>query len=183
MYVAEEEEPIEEEIPVSREVPMPIFPGVEVPPQEVVEVMPPPEEVPGWAIYSTAGAVGILLAYLILRWRRGKTTRHLWEKEVSQAASRAAEELRQGLPIANVVTCCWVRMVEILSRQTTVRDSHSLTPREFTGLLRGRGFSDGAIERLTYLFEEVRYGGKAAEPRREEALIALSAIERAYGET
>jgi len=72
-------------------------------------------------------------------------------------------------------------MVEILSFRSGVRNAPNMTPREFARLLNIHGFNEQAVDRLTRLFEEVRYGNMQAEPRREEALAAVSDIEHAYG--
>jgi hypothetical protein len=175
-----EEQLVEEEIPVCEEAPPLPLAHLDLPPSGAVEEEPPPlPDVPGWAIYPAAGALGIAVAFLLLRRRRGKLRQQTWEEEIAQVALETSEELRGGLPIANVVMRCWMRMVEILSLRAGVRDAPSLTPREFTGLLRGRGFPQGAIDCLTHLFEEVRYGRMLPEPRRGEALAALANIEEA----
>ena len=179
MYRAEEE-PLEEEMPVYQEAPPLPLAHLDLPPSDAVEQeLPPMPEVPGWAIYLAAGALGIAVAFLLLRRRRAKLHQQAWKEEIAQVAFQTSEELRQGLPIANVVMRCWMRMVEILSLAAGVRDAPSLTPREFARLLRDRGFPQGAIGDLTHLFEEVRYGDMLAEPRREEALASLANIEEA----
>lgn len=172
------EELVEEEIPVCPEA-MAIRPAqLDLPPSEAVgQEAPPPPAAPGWAIYVAAGALGIVLALLLLRRRRGKLRSATLEEEIARVVCETSAELRQGLPIANTVMRCWMRMVEILSLNAGVRDSPELTPRELAGRLHDRGFAEGAIDRLTHLFEEVRYGHLLLEPRREEALAALSDIE------
>jgi hypothetical protein len=64
-----------------------------------------------------------------------------------------------------------------------VANAPTLTAREFAEALAGLGFWEPAVRRLTELFEEVRYGRKAEEPRRDEALAALTAVEQAYGQS
>ncbi|RLE30281.1 hypothetical protein DRJ54_03030 [Candidatus Acetothermia bacterium] len=142
-----------------------------------------PPSAPDWLVYLLGAVGGALIAWWGLsrfggRWaprRRGLG------EELAAAAAEAASELRAGAPVADTVARCWLRMVEILSQRAGVRDAPSLTPEEWAEELRRRGFSHQAIQILTRLFEEVRYGNKAAEPRRAEALAALAAIERAYG--
>lgn len=140
-----------------------------------------PPSAPEWLVYLVGVVGGGLLAW----WAMGRLSGRVRlsrrvNRELSRAAGDAAAELRAGAPVADVVARCWLRMVEILSREAGVRDAPQITPEELAGELARRGFSHWAIWVLTRLFEEVRYGRKAAEPRRDEALAALAAIERAY---
>lgn len=139
-----------------------------------------PPQAPGWAVYIAALAAGLILAFWLLprlsrRWARGRTAR-----AIQEAAKTAKEELDRGLPVSDVVLRCWLRMVEILSAKAGAKDRPATTPREFAKALATLGFKSEAIEALTRMFEEVRYGHKESEARRELALAALAAIERAY---
>ncbi|MEN3010035.1 MAG: DUF4129 domain-containing protein [Candidatus Bipolaricaulaceae bacterium] len=136
---------------------------------------------PPWAIYVAALAAGVLLALGLLP----RILERVWSgqqaRAIAAAAREAREELAQGAPVQDVVLRCWLRMVEILSRRSGARDQPHLTPREFAQALARLGFQDEAISLLTQLFEEVRYGRKDSESRRERALAALAALEKAYG--
>lgn len=134
---------------------------------------------PGWAVYLVAGAVGVGLAW----WVAGRLMSRppSQAEEIRDAAHAASADLARGLPVADVVIRCWLRMVEILSRQARGADAPAVTPREFAQGLVRLGFREEAVWELTTLFEEVRYGRKESEPRRAAALAALAAIERAYG--
>ncbi|MBC7093666.1 DUF4129 domain-containing protein [Candidatus Bipolaricaulota bacterium] len=142
--------------------------------------VPGPPAVPIWAIYLVAVALGGAVAFWLAR-RLPFSRRPRLAAEIQEVAEEAAADLKRGLPVADVVVRCWVQMVEILSRKAKAEDAPGLTPREFAAALARLGFQEDAIRKLTELFEEVRYGRKASEPRREEAIAALSAIERAYG--
>ena len=57
-----------------------------------------------------------------------------------------------------------------------------MTPREFEQYLAKSGLRTEDIQRLTRLFESVRYGDKSPGKREEkEAVDCLNAIVRAYG--
>lgn len=136
---------------------------------------------PTWAVYVGALVLGALLALwltprLMARMQRVRQTR-----AIEELAREAQWELAHGAPVNDVVLRCWLRMVEILSRRSGARDQPQLTPREFAQTLAKLGFRDEAISLLTQVFEEVRYGHKDSESRRELALSALSALEKAYG--
>ncbi|MBC7097950.1 DUF4129 domain-containing protein [Candidatus Bipolaricaulota bacterium] len=139
-----------------------------------------PPAAPDWAVWLVAAAAGALLSWWGIRRFAGRPWGSV-NRRLAQAAGEAAAELRAGSPVSDVVVRCWLRMVEILSQRAQVKDSPHLTPEELAEELSRRGFSHEAIGVLTRLFEEVRYGHKESESRREEAIAALSAIERAYG--
>jgi len=161
-------------------------------PPEVGESPPPgaaePPAAAGWTVYVTAvGAAALLGAgglYLWGRWgaRLAKRREESETEELLKAAQDAAEELRRGLPVEEVVIRCWERMVELLMPYAEADSRlHAVTPRELASLLRRRGVDHRAVHELTSLFEEVRYGHMDAAPRRERALEALAAVEEAYG--
>ncbi|MCK4681559.1 DUF4129 domain-containing protein, partial [Candidatus Bipolaricaulota bacterium] len=54
------------------------------------------------------------------------------------------------------------------------------TPREFAERLRSSGMMVVHVDRLTAIFEQVRYGGRPGEAFVDEATASLEAIEEAY---
>ncbi len=150
------------------------------PPLPAKENAPEPPTPPDWAVYVTA--LGLAGGALFLGWRlwlRRIRSRQVWE--LREAVHEAVTSLEQGAPWADVVIQCWDKMIRILSRRVKGIDAPQMTPREAALHLRALGFTEEAIAKLTALFEEVRYGRKESEPRRAEALAALSAVEQAYG--
>ncbi len=137
----------------------------------------PPRLTPGWPAWLVALPLAALAAWwLVYRYlpRRAGASPQEQVREVLQEASSA---LRAGAPWEDVVIQCWVKMMDLLSPP----DSPALTPAELAETLRRQGFEHQAIDTLTRLFEEVRYGRKASGPRRQAALEALAALEKAYG--
>lgn len=158
-------------------------PVVEAPPPREVEERQGqgPPSAPVWSVYLLSLILGGALAfwawrYWSVRFRQGRLA-----GEIREAARDASGELARGRAVSDVVIHCWLRMVEILSRRVRGVNAPEMTPREVALYLRSLGFQEEAIGRLTALFEEVRYGRKESEARREEALAALAAIERVYG--
>lgn len=135
---------------------------------------------PTWSIYVGTVALGTLLAFWLFP-KIGRARRVRRAQAIGAVAREARLELEQGAPVSDVVLRCWLRMVEILGQRSGNPDKPHLTPREFAQALESLGFRDEAIALLTRLFEEVRYGHKDSESRRELALSALSALEKAYG--
>lgn len=136
---------------------------------------------PTWAVYVGALVLAALLALWLTPTLMARMQRVRQTRAIEELAREAQRELAHGAPVNDVVLRCWLRMVEILSRRSGARDQPQLTPREFAQTLAKLGFRDEAISLLTQVFEEVRYGHKDSESRRELALSALSALEKAYG--
>jgi multisubunit Na+/H+ antiporter MnhC subunit len=168
---------------------LPLRPGIlereEAPPPSLpsegtptsVEPMP---QAPRWAPYLAALVVAFVLAVVLGLRLSTALERRRKRDAIREVVQEAFEELRSGAPVSDVVLRCWMRMVEILSKKSGTKDRPSLTAREFAENLRKLGFQHEAIEILTELFEEVRYGRKESEPRRAKAMAALAALEQAY---
>lgn len=71
----------------------------------------------------------------------------------------------------------WLAMVELLP----VERSPSTTPREFASLAVDRGVPAAPVERLTDAFEDVVYGGLAADERASSAREALASLRERLG--
>ena len=144
-----------------------------------------PPTLPSWITYLAAAAVAVPVVWLAWRLGRRVTRREVIRdddklKELRGVLSDAADGLRAGASVEEVVIRCWARMAEILAPRAGGTDP-AITPREFARLLTKWGVRHEAVSQLTALFEEVRYGAKPDEPRRDRALAALAAIEEAYG--
>ena len=75
-------------------------------------------------------------------------------------------------------------MSEVLQREKHVRRHQGMTVREFAVQLAAAGLADQHIDRLTRLFELVRYSPNTPGERDErEAIDCLHAIVQAYGES
>lgn len=138
---------------------------------------------PRWAVYLAAVVVGVGMA-LWLGPRLGRTLeRKRIRRAIQEVAQEAKVELVQGSAVSDVVIRAWLQMVEILSRRCGAQDRPSFTPREFAESMAKLGFKHEAVDVLTKLFEEVRYGRKESEPRRDQALAALAALEKAHAQS
>ncbi|HEC63198.1 MAG TPA: DUF4129 domain-containing protein [Candidatus Acetothermia bacterium] len=171
----EEKEPQEEEPPPGPALELPV---TENPSQQPLPPAPPPPLPPAdWRQWLVALPFAALAAWWLVYRYLPRRAAPPPQEEVREVLQEAHSALRAGAPLEDVVIRCWVKMLELLSPP----DSPALTPAELARLLRRQGFDHQAIDTLTRLFEEVRYGRKASEPRRQAALAALAALERAYG--
>jgi hypothetical protein len=97
---------------------------------------------------------------------------------VGRAAGRAADRIENDGTVDNAVFRAWREMTDDLDvpRGTT-------TPGEFAEAAVAAGMEPADVRELTGLFEDVRYGGQAADAERERrAVDALRRIEDAYGD-
>lgn len=127
--------------------------------------------------------VAILIVIGILIWY---VYRHFIYKPPSTADQLKAEvegainEIEAGADLRNVIIRCYADMSQILNEQRGIQRQQAMTPREFETELQEMGLPHADIQRLTRLFEEVRYGnadlGQAAE---QEAIHCLTAIAEA----
>ncbi|UPV98993.1 DUF4129 domain-containing protein [Halorussus gelatinilyticus] len=98
-------------------------------------------------------------------------------RAVGRAAGEAADRIETTTDVDNEVFRAWREMTDHLD----VPNPRSSTPSEFAAAAVEAGMAREDVDRLTTLFEEVRYGGESPTERREEqALDALRRIEREY---
>ncbi len=147
---------------------------------------PPPfiTDPPDWFI----AGINVFLVLLFLGviwylWRRLRSppdTKTL----IIQEAETALTELEAGGDLKDVVLQCYARMSQVLRESRNIERRKAMTPREFERHLAEIGLRDEHIQRLTHLFEGVRYGARPSRGRTVlEARACLRAIIKAYGQT
>ena len=96
---------------------------------------------------------------------------------VGRAAGEAADRIETSTDVDNEVFRAWREMTDHLD----VPNPESSTPAEFAAAAVEAGMAREDVDRLTSMFEEVRYGGESpTEEREQQALEALRRIEREY---
>ena len=125
---------------------------------------------------GTAAALILGSSWVAARWRdhrsRLRDGKLVWEIDLlaGQTLSAARDP--------NLVSRCYREMVDLLSRKERVAHV-ALTPREFANRLRRLGLRTEAIDRLTELFELVRYGHRESSPFADRAVRTLEEIREA----
>ncbi|WP_436922926.1 DUF4129 domain-containing protein [Halosimplex amylolyticum] len=146
----------------------------------------PLTNVPSWAI-------GLLVG-LVLVGAVGALYRSMGEEEIvvvedetvddgpdldqfAAAAGRAADRIEEhNADVDNAVYRAWVEMTDLLD----VDEPEMYTPGEFADTAISLGMAEDDVSELTRLFNEVRYGGRDAADREDQALDILRSIESAY---
>lgn len=130
--------------------------------------------------------VGLLVAaamlFLLLRWERYRQEMKAVEQQPVDAlrarALQALQELRgERAALSDVIRRCYREMTRTVQEQRGVYRERSATPREFEARLLQIGLPPPPVQRLTRLFEQVRYGAAAAgEREKREAIDSLEQI-------
>jgi hypothetical protein len=187
LFVLSRFEPGETSLPPQEQGPMNLDFG-EAPPQEPVSVEIPEVRAPNWGVILGAIGASLLVTGLALLFLRKvyplikarQEAKDILLDELGRRASEAAERIRAGDDPREAVLRCYKEMSEILSREERVPNFSYFTPREFAQRLRARGMEDNHVDRLTAIFEQVRYGGRRGRGFADEAVACLEAIQQAY---
>lgn len=152
-------------------------------------VPPTPEFVtdpPNWLLLGANVIIGLLL--LGAMWLGWRWYRHRQEDDsqamIVREAERTLADLEAGGDLKSSIMRCYADMSRVLQQEKHVHRHHGMTVREFETQLASIGLADQHVQRLTRLFELVRYSPNTPGERDErEAVDCLHAIVRAYGES
>lgn len=147
-----------------------------------------PLNAPWWSTFLFI-FIGLAALALLIWWLNGKIK--IWRyrynikgsrlPELAGLAGAAAADIRSGMSLQNVILRCYRDMGNLLSERKKVLFSKVMTAREFEMKLSSVGVKDEHVNRLTRLFELVRYGGRNVSKAEEhEAIACLEAIEQEY---
>lgn len=157
---------------------MPFLP----PPGEAIQSVDLDQPVPGWfrTAFQLSLTIPVLLAlYLIYRRYRPSPISNTQSelRAIGLDAQAALIDLESGVDFKNAILNCYAKMVASLNRQHGIRLETSVTAREFERQLQASGLPLRAIQRLTRLFEMVRYGSQEYSERdRHEAIDCLNEV-------
>ena len=143
---------------------------------------------PQWLVVAlTFGLVSLLFMALWYLFRQAKPAGSSPTEQTPiallvQEAQQALDHLQQGGDFKNSVLACYQAMTRLLEEDRGIHRERAMTPRDFEAHLLGLGLKDAHIQRLTRLFEKVRYGASTPSlAEEEEAVDCLSAIVQTYG--
>ena len=145
-----------------------------------------PPQMPPWMIYLTSLLAVLFLALVILliyrRWFRPAGGPVYPLKAIADIAQTSLRDLAAGRSWGDVIVECYVSMSDAVSARRGLLRPDSTTPREFAARLTHAGLPADAVNRLTGLFESVRYGShRSSEADIRAATDCLNAILRACG--
>lgn len=134
--------------------------------------------IPSFLPYSLSALVISLAFFFILR-RFGRNEDGDEQEDLIDITAKALSSLDDGADYSEVILQCYSDMSMILKEKKDVERPVSATPEEFLTRLIREGLPPRETERLTVLFEKVRYGRRELTPSEEtDARQSLEAIVR-----
>jgi hypothetical protein len=136
---------------------------------------------PAWAVWGATILLALLLASGLVAaawyvWRRTHPPESPLER-LAREAEQALGALQAGADLRDTVQRCYVEMSRVVREAKGLARGEAMTPREFERSLGEAGLPQDRVRQLTRLFEDVRYGAKAAGVREEQqAVDCLGAI-------
>lgn len=138
---------------------------------------------PAWLDAGICLGIAFILAILItvLAWGIYRASREAAGDTLTRLAEEAqdaADTLLSGANIRDTVIRCYIQMTKVIANERNVRREEAMTPHEFEQvLLEKMKLPEFPVQRLTRLFEAVRYGDYHPGKREElEAIDSLTAI-------
>ncbi len=140
---------------------------------------------PGWlsTLVGALAAAGLAaLAIWVARRRRPARAAPDARELLADEAQQAIVALQRGADLRSTVLACYESMCRVLRQEQGLVVDTTMTAREFELLLAKAGVDDGAVHRLSRLFERVRYGRGAPDAAAaQEAEFCLQAVVAAHG--
>ncbi|HHR85187.1 MAG TPA: DUF4129 domain-containing protein [Candidatus Acetothermia bacterium] len=160
----------------------------EPPPVGQVHPEIPPVNPTSWQIILIAVGVSLVLIAIgllfFLKIYPAIRSRHSNEEDflgdLGRSAGLAAHRIIAGDDPRAAILRCYQEMTEIMSQAERIPNYSYFTPREFSAHLRVRGMKNEDVDRLTGIFETVRYGGRGGEAFIDEAVSCLQSIQETY---
>lgn len=104
-------------------------------------------------------------------------------EEIARIARSSLADLSSGRNSSDVIINCYLRMSDVVSHKRQLQRGIAMTPHEFAIRLEQAGLPGDAVNRLTRLFEAVRYGDRKSGPKDvNEAVHCLKTILHYCGE-
>jgi hypothetical protein len=103
--------------------------------------------------------------------------------EIARIARSSLHDLSSDRNSSDVIINCYLRMSDAVSSKRQLQREVAMTPHEFAVRLERAGLPGDAVNRLTRLFEGVRYGDRRSNPKDvNEAVSCLKTILQYCGE-
>jgi hypothetical protein len=140
--------------------------------------------------FSYLVSLGFVLLWAVVLWALYRGWRRYQRfhgerplEEIARIARSSLEDLSAGRNSSDVIINCYLRMSDVVSNRRQLHREIAMTPYEFAIRLEQAGLPGNAVNRLTRLFEGVRYGERKSGPKDvNEAVSCLKTILHYCGE-
>ncbi len=145
----------------------------------------PPVMVP-WMMFFISFVVLLALLFLarlgFRAWRRYRAQQSAHLNDLAEIARSSLDDLAAGRDWSDVIIQSYMRMSAVVGEKRGLNRAVAMTPREFAARLEFAGLPAEAVQRLTRLFESVRYGARPSDQADiHEAVACLNSILQACG--
>ena len=157
------------------------------------DVAPPvfePPHISGWLSFFIALGIVLLIAvffWRINRWRmlHKETSGPHQLDEIAGIARASLRDLSSGQGSAqDIIIQCYTDMSRVVVARRGLYREYAMTASEFAVRLEKAGLPREPVNRLTHLFESVRYGARtSAQGDVDEAIACLTSILKYCGES
>jgi len=149
-----------------------------------------PPQVSGWISFFITFGILLLAAFLFWRINRWWLHRKLTTgaprplDEIAEAARASLHTLSSEGSVQDKIIQCYADMSRALNARRGLYREYAMTPAEFAVRLEKAGLPSEPVNRLTRLFESVRYGARTSAQRDvDEAIACLKSILKYCGES
>jgi hypothetical protein len=150
-----------------------------------------PPQISGWLSFFITLGIVLLSAIFIWRisrwWVLRKETSHAPHPldEIAEVARDSLRELSSGQGSAqDKIIQCYADMSRVVVARRGLHREYAMTASEFAARLEKAGLPREPVNRLTHLFESVRYGVRtSAQAEVDEAVACLTSILKYCGES
>ncbi|MBT3336587.1 MAG: DUF4129 domain-containing protein [Anaerolineae bacterium] len=150
------------------------------------EVFEPKDVAPVWSYLislTILGASGIGMWFVWRAWMRSQQREEFPIREFSRIARASLDDLADGAEWEDVIVRSYVQMGEVVNERRGIQREDEMTPHEFAQHLVAAGLPADPVQRLTGLFEYVRYSPhRPGKDEMAEAVACLNEIASAFGE-
>lgn len=145
---------------------------------------PPPSSTTSYLISFAFALLFVLAMWFVYRaWRKYVAANQSPLREIARIARTSLRDLTSGRDSSDVIIKCYLHMSDVVADKRKLRRDEAMTPQEFALRLERAGLPGEAVQRLTRLFETVRYGDRKSGPREvNEAVGCLNTILAYCGE-
>lgn len=136
-------------------------------------------EPPEWSVWVVSVVVAVFLVLIVVA-IYVRFFRHRDEgtfQELAEDAQQAIDDIQAGGDLRQIIIKCYFDMMGVVKKTRGIVRDQAMTPEEFESLLEKKGFPAGPLQRLTRLFEDVRYGTRTPAAQEEQlAILCLQEI-------